>query len=395
MPNRTKIDLSYFLSHPVQYFSPLFRELAKSTRLKVYYFSHNERAGKKDAGFGQTIQWDTPLTAGYESASLKNWSPRVALDNHFWDVFNPGLLWALWKDKSSIVIVNGWTYSSSLLIIFFGRLFGKAVWLRSENPLNQELEKNPLSIFLKKILLQGILFRIFISRFLYIGTESRRFFEYYGVKPSKLVYTPYAVDNDFFEGQYLALEKDKADIRMELGIPAGKKIILFCGKYISKKRPLDLLQAFKLLNNKGYALVMVGEGELRGEMEEYIRTNDLLHVYLTGFINQSRISRYYILADVFVMCSGAGETWGLSVNEAMNFEKPVIVSKTCGCCADLVKHGENGFAFGTGNISELAGYLAKILENDDFRISAGRRSGQLIKDYSIGNIVVNIVAALA
>jgi len=100
------------------------------------------------------------------------------------------------------------------------------------------------------------------------------------------------------------------------------------------------------------------------------------------------------VADVFVMCSGEGETWGLSVNEAMNFEKPVIVSKTCGSCSDLVRHGENGFAFGTGDIAGLAGYLKRTMDDEGFRTAAGRLSGEIIRDYSIGHIVRNLVASL-
>ena len=129
-------------------------------------------------------------------------------------------------------------------------------------------------------------------------------------------------------------------------------------------------------------------------MENFIREKDLRHVYLTGFINQTAISAYYTVADVFVMCSGAGETWGLSVNEAMNFEKPVIVSRTSGCGADLVKNGVNGFLFETGNTAELADCLRMTLEDDAFRLSAGKRSGQIIRDYSIEQVVTNITNAL-
>ena len=386
--------LTYFLSHPIQYFSPLLKELAKRADLTVYYFADPAAAGNKDAGFGQKIRWDTPLTEGYNHRFLKNISRSTSLDNHFLDTVNPGLIRVLWKDKSPVVILNGWSYSSSLLVIFFGRIFGKKIWLRAENPLNQELEKSAKVLFLKKIFLKHILFRFFVSKCLYIGEESRRFFGYYGVRPSDLVYTPYAVDNDYFSGQFRQLKGDLATTREELGLPADKKIILFSGKYISKKRPLDLLKAFALTDNADYALVMVGEGELRGEMEAFIAENGLSQVYLTGFVNQSRIPKYYAVADVFVMCSGAGETWGLSVNEAMNFELPVIVSRTCGSCHDLVKDGENGFSFETGDIPALAESIKKVLSDESFRKAAGQRSAEIITQYSIDQIVTHIVSAL-
>jgi glycosyltransferase involved in cell wall biosynthesis len=386
--------VAYFLSHPIQYFSPLLKTLALSSDLDVYYFSDASITGKRDKGFGQAVQWDTPLLNGYRYRFLKNFSRRTALDNHFLDAVNPGVIGILWKTRSSVVIVNGWSYSSTLLAIVFGRLFGKKVWLRAENPLNQELAKRPAVRFAKKLFLKHLLFRFFVSKFLYIGKESKAFFEYYGVKPHRLVYTPYAVDNESFRQQYLRLKDDPIAVRTRLGLPADKKIILFSGKYIPKKRPMDLLQAFHLLNDDNYALVMVGEGLCRAEMESYIREKQLRHVYLTGFVNQSAIPAYYSIADVFVMCSGAGETWGLSVNEAMNFEKPVIVSQTCGSSADLVKDGENGFVFPTGDIGSLTERLRRTLEDSGFRSSAGKRSGEIIRDFSIDHVVANITAAL-
>jgi glycosyltransferase involved in cell wall biosynthesis len=387
-------QIAYFLSHPIQYFSPLLKTLALSSDLDVYYFSDASITGKTDKGFGQAVRWDTPLLNGYRYRFLRNFSRRTALDNHFLDAVNPGVIGILWKTRSSVVIVNGWTYSSTLLTIVFGRLFGKSVWLRAENPLNQEGNKRPAVLFLKKLLLKHLLFRFFVSKCLYIGTESRAFFEHYGVKPARLVYTPYAVDNDHFRQQFLQLREDPIAVRIRLGLPADKKIILFSGKYIPKKRPMDLLQAYYLLGEENYALVMVGEGECRNEMENYIREKALRHVYLTGFVNQSAIPAYYSVADVFVMCSGAGETWGLSVNEAMNFEKPVIVSETCGCSADLVKNGANGFLFPTGDSTSLSDRLRQILEDDAFRLSAGKRSGEIIRDFSIDRVVANITAAL-
>jgi glycosyltransferase involved in cell wall biosynthesis len=139
---------------------------------------------------------------------------------------------------------------------------------------------------------------------------------------------------------------------------------------------------------------MVGEGDLRPEMEKYIAEHKLKNTFLTGFVNQSTIASYYAMSDVFVMCSGIGETWGLSVNEAMNFEKPVIVSRTCGCASDLVKHGINGFLFQEGDIEELASCIDKVLSEDTFRLSAGKASAEIIRQYSNAVIVQNIMTAI-
>lgn len=387
--------ITYILSHPIQYFAPLLGALAKVADLEVYYLSDASIKGQKDAGFGKSITWDTPLLEGYTAFFLRNFGRKGNPDNHFWDVFNPGVVRVIRKRKRSVVVVNGWTYSSTLLAILSSKLFGRKVWLRAENPMNQELRKSRQVLFLKRVFLKHLLFRYFIDKCLYIGTESRKFFEYYGVGEDRLIYTPYAVDNAFFSAAYHQWKGRTAELKQKLGLPLNRKIILFAGKYTPKKRPLDLLEAFRQMQPADDLLVMVGEGGLRPEMERLAGAEAVKgKVVLTGFVNQSQIPLYYSVADVFVMCSGMGETWGLSVNEAMNFAKPVIVSDTCGCSADLVRHGQNGFVFEEGNIGQLKTYLQKALTDGPFAERAGRQSLEIVREFSIERIVQNVSQAI-
>ena len=62
------------------------------------------------------------------------------------------------------------------------------------------------------------------------------------------------------------------------------------------------------------------------------------------------------------MCSGLGETWGLSVNEAMNFGLPLVVSETCDSSQDLEIIGTNGYIFKEGNIQELSSEIINTLD---------------------------------
>ena len=258
--------------------------------------------------------------------------------------------------------------------------------------MNQEAQKSKKTLFIKKLLLGKIIFPFFAHKCMYIGTESRKFFEHYKVKPERLVFTPYAVDNDYFQNSYW--DVPEVNLKQSLGLPLDKKIILFSGKYIEKKRPFDLLEAFNRLGNENYFLVMVGEGKLRTEMESFIKNNKLKNVLLTGFVNQGEIPAYYKVANVFVMCSGIGETWGLAVNEAMIFGTPIIVSRTSGCSADLVKEGYNGFIFAEGDIEALKNHLLALLEEDGFRMEMGLVSRRVIKDFSIEALAARFKLAL-
>ncbi len=124
-------------------------------------------------------------------------------------------------------------------------------------------------------------------------------------------------------------------------------------------------------------------------MEAFILDNNLQErVILTGFINQSVISRYYAASDIFVMCSGIGETWGLAVNEAMNFSLPVIVSDLAGCSDDLVEENKNGFTYPCGDSQYLANKIGLIIAMSDAeRTKLGAFSRNRIDGYSYQTII--------
>ncbi|MEO6304355.1 MAG: hypothetical protein ABIP51_14410, partial [Bacteroidia bacterium] len=123
-----------------------------------------------DKGFGQNVQWDIPLLEGYNYSFLKNISKRESMDTNLWDAVNPSIVSTIFKNKSSIVIVSGWSYFSDILTIVTACLLGRRIWLRAENPLNQELKKSSKTLFIKKLILGKLLFPL-IDKFLYIGTE--------------------------------------------------------------------------------------------------------------------------------------------------------------------------------------------------------------------------------
>ena len=378
-------------SHPIQYFAPLYQEFAKRSHhpLKVWYCSDESIRGDIDKGFGTAVKWDIPLLQGYEHVFIKNNSWKASIHRGFFGLLNLGVIRMLYRQPRSVIVIHGWAYATHVLAILFGRMFGHTICLRAETPLNQELQKNKAVTFIKHIYLRFLF--LFVNRFLYIGHQNKMFYRALGVKDSRLIFTPYAIDNKRFHESYLQYSREQA--RTQLELPRDGRMILYSGKYIYKKRPLDLLKAFKESGIGSQAfLVMLGEGECRKEMEDYIQANDMQQrVILTGFINQSFMPLYYRAADIFVMCSGLGETWGLSVNEAMNFALPVIVSNTCGSSYDLVEDTVNGNTFNTGDIKRLAELIKEYVEMPAAEIDKrGNASLQKINGYGFSQIIAGI-----
>jgi glycosyltransferase involved in cell wall biosynthesis len=375
-------------SHPIQYFTPLYKRMnEKGIQTACWYCTDATIKGGFDKQFGVNIKWDVPLLEGYEYKFFKNNSWNPSHFNGFFGLINIGMIRELMTIPKSVIVVHGWHYFTLFWILMLGKVRGHQVCLRCELPLNQEILKHGWKQSLKRIILKHILFPR-VDLFLYIGKQNMSFYKSYGIPESRLMFCPYSVDNARFQNESLNLSSSTAVVRKELGIPPAGKVIIFSAKYIPKKRPLDVLQAFHQVSDENLWLIMVGEGELRPEMESFIKANNMRNVILTGFVNQSEIAKYYAIGDVFVMCSGLGETWGLSVNEAMNFDLPLIISDLSGCADDLVKQGVNGYTFRTGNVGELALRIKQVLLQDTLTKSPS--SLDIVKRYSYDTIAENL-----
>ena len=102
---------------------------------------------------------------------------------------------------------------------------------------------------------------------------------------------------------------------------------------------------------------------------------------MPGFVNQSQLGRYFAAADVFVLPSEF-ETWGLVINEAMQFGLPVIVSDRVGCRHDLVIPGETGEVFAFGDAEGLTAILDSFMNNPALMQHLGANCRRHVEKYS-------------
>jgi glycosyltransferase involved in cell wall biosynthesis len=118
-------------------------------------------------------------------------------------------------------------------------------------------------------------------------------------------------------------------------------------------------------------------------------------VVFAGFLNQSQIGRAYAASDVFALMSREHETWGLVVNEAMNFSLPIVVSDKVGSAADLVRSGVNGYVVPFDSAPSMSERLTELVTHPSRRIAFGRASAERILTYSYDNAVAAIMRAVA
>jgi glycosyltransferase involved in cell wall biosynthesis len=233
-----------------------------------------------------------------------------------------------------------------------------------------------------------------LAGFLYIGALNKTYYQHFGVPESRLFWCPYTVDNGFFRRYAEALAPQRHELRAGWGIHDERPVILFAGKLAAVKQPLLLLEAYRRLRQRRCcALLMVGDGPLRGELEAEIRRSAIQDVHITGFLNQTEIPKAYAAADLLVLPS-RGEPWGLVVNEAMNFSLPIVVSDRVGCGPDLVTSGVNGEVFEHSSAGALEAALERCVSHPEQLIEFGRASLQRIQHWGLPETARGITQAL-
>jgi glycosyltransferase involved in cell wall biosynthesis len=366
--------LAIVCTHPIQYYSPIFRLLneRKKIEIKVFYTWGEKALNKYDPGFRKQINWDIPLMDGYCYEWVKNTSNTPGSD-HFYGIVNPDLIGQIVAWKSDAVLVFGWAYHSHLKVLhhFKNKI---PVFFRGDSTLLDQ--RNGLKSKLRAVLLKWVYKHI--DHVFYVGSNNKAYFKKYGVKENQLTFAPHAIDNDRFS---IADANDVILLRQKLGIQKDDRLILFAGKLENKKAPLLLLDAFLSLNDPKMHLLFMGNGELEESLKAQAKKSQ--NVRFLEFQNQSVVPTVYHACDLFCLPSnGPGESWGLAVNEAMACGKALLVSDKVGCAVDLVSENSNGAIFISGNKESLVASLKRLTCSSEKLLEYGENSKTRIKEWN-------------
>jgi glycosyltransferase involved in cell wall biosynthesis len=498
--------LGILASHPVQYQAPWFRALAKEVDLEVF-FAHRPDANQQGQGFGKSFDWDVDLLSGYRHQFLTNVS-RHHGSHHFGGCDTPeianiiagttddgrrttgsgaiisgkqpsgvaetslhgagkaesrrqpngiGVTISPAKEvggQSSVVlqrfdafIVSGWNLKCYWQAVRACRRAGIPVLVRGDSQLLTP--RSRLKRWIKEIIYR-LMLRQF-DGFLVVGQRNREYLAHYGVPSEKMFFAPHFVDNEWFAARAAEVRSQKSEIRRKWGVPEDAFCVLFCGKFIPQKCPLDLVEAARLLMTPNSQLLtsnslpskihllFVGSGELgaqlrskcnvvfdaeisgsplrsdrgegQGEVSNQVPTSDRSPsrslraggrpptsapkppASFAGFLNQTELPTAYVAADVLVLPSES-ETWGLAINEAMACGLPAIVSDAVGCAPDLIDVGKTGFTYPAGDCEQLARRIALIIEQKKQERYFGLSLHKKMCEFSLDEAVQGTLMAL-
>tara|TARA_B110000027_G_scaffold95490_1_gene100817 strand:+ start:638 stop:1783 length:1146 start_codon:yes stop_codon:yes gene_type:complete len=372
--------IAIITTHPIQYQIPLFKNFKKKNIICDVFFAskHGFKSKEKDKELNVKFNWevDKNLFSGYKFFFSKEQKKSIYNFNlNFKDLEK----YLKRKDYDALLFF-GWNNLLYLKAFFLAKKLNIKTILRVETNL-----ENKLSI-IKSIFKPLILkfFFKFIDYFLYIGTLNKNFYQELGVPDRKLYYSPYFVDHKFFKKV-----SNKKLLRKRYNL-TSEKIVLFVGKFIERKRPLDFLKlADYYKNKKDIKFVMIGDGELMKDCKEFIKMKSLSNVSILGFCNQKVTRDIYNITDVLILPSEY-DTWGLVINEAMSCGVSVVSSAQCGASYDLVKNKSTGFVYDNKNFKVLLRKFDMLIKNRKKIVKYKKNSKLLISKFTYSKTIDSI-----
>lgn len=132
----------------------------------------------------------------------------------------------------------------------------------------------------------------------------------------------------------------------------GPRRLVAIGRLVEQKGQLAVIKALAL-TQADIHLTLIGDGEMRGVIEDAIATHNLQdRVTLTGWLDEAGVNAELAAAHALVMPSFA-EGLPMVVMEAMAAARPVIATYIAGT-PELVQDGTHGWLVPAGDVDALA-----------------------------------------
>ena len=177
-----------------------------------------------------------------------------------------------------------------------------------------------------------------------------------------------------FKGRIVHLPNFLPAAGFESGSGPGEGILYF-GRLSPEKGLAVLLEA---AGKTGMSWKIAGEGPMREALEAAIRDRSLTNVSLLGYkpaealIPEIRRSMFVVLPSVWY------ENQPYAVMEAFALEKPVVAARIGGI-PELVREGETGLTFESGNATDLAEKAMLLTRSPERVRDMGRNARRLIE----------------
>ena len=195
-----------------------------------------------------------------------------------------------------------------------------------------------------------------------------------GGPAARMAVVPYGIDPDVFRPD----PAGGAAVRAELGIAAGRPVLMWVSRMVYKKGLTVLLNALPqvLRQHPQLLLVLGGYGDLRDELEQQARELGVADsVLFPGPVPRDAINAYWNAGDIVVVPAihdHGGNVDGLPniILESMSAGRPIVASHIAGI-PQVITSGEHGLLVREGDPADLAAALIRLLADPAFAATLG------------------------
>lgn len=184
-----------------------------------------------------------------------------------------------------------------------------------------------------------------------------------------------------FKWGYFPVFEESTEEERNIWKNSSKVKLLWAGRFIDWKHPMDALELAKVFKQKGYefSLSMVGGGELEPVLKKYVADNKLEeYVEFLGFRKPEEVRELMKKSHIYLFTSDYKEGWGAVLNEAMNSGCAVVASHAIGAVPYLLEHEQNGMIYKSGNVQEFIKRTETLYNDVAMRVRLGEAAYETI-----------------
>ncbi len=217
-----------------------------------------------------------------------------------------------------------------------------------------------------------------------VSVAAKKFISHFTDVPVRVI--PNGVDSHKFR------KMNKVEARKIMGF-GDEPFFLYVGRLVSKKGLFNLLLAFKdvIKEIPGAKLRIAGKGKLKPVLQSFTNVLGINeNVEFLGFVPDELLNPLFSSADIFVLPSSFGESFGIVILEAMASGTPVIGTRVGGI--EEILAGGNGILVPPSDPSALADAMLSLINDTDLQEKIVKKALQKVKEKYDWRVVARKIA---
>lgn len=176
---------------------------------------------------------------------------------------------------------------------------------------------------------------------------------------------------------------------------ANARQLIVCVGRLSRDKGFDMvIRALNAVRPDSAALVFVGDGPERPNLEALARSASPLSVHFTGAVSSGEVSTWLSASDVVAFPSRRDEAAPLTLIQALGCGAAVVGTKSGSVPEVINLPGRNGLIVEPGNSSALGNALREVLVDPELRTRLGRGARKRVLQRYTKSVMIDRIAVL-